>query len=182
MTSLTDTLRLILSLPGRRPAASMPAVLDELFGRLAADKAPPDAQMIEDEIWIAWTRHPDPQAEAVMELAVSHIAKRAFPKAEALLDALVDAQPDWAEAWNKRATLYFLMGRHEESVADVHRTLELEPRHFGALCGFAQIALRHGHPAAARAAFDAALAAHPHLSGIREMRDQLGGQPSDTVH
>jgi tetratricopeptide (TPR) repeat protein len=182
MATLTDTLRLILDLPQRRPAASMPRILDALFARLAAVPPLPDVQMVEDEIWDVWTQHSDPAVDAEMNKAIARLAARDYGPAESLFDALVTGHPDWAEAWNKRATLYFLMGRHADSIADIHRTLELEPRHFGALCGFGQIALRAGQQLAARAAFEAALAAHPHLPGIREVIDQLGGGSERTVH
>jgi len=67
-----------------------------------------------------------------------------FPAAEDILARLVATHPDFAEAWNKRATLYYMQSRDEESVASIHRTLELEPRHYGAICGFAQICLSLG--------------------------------------
>ena len=77
------------------------------------------------------------------------------------------ARPDWAEAWNKRATLYYMLGRDEDSVRDIHRTLELEPRHFGALSGFAQICLRAGDRGSALVAFETALRINPHLNLVQ---------------
>ena len=180
MPTLTDTLRLILTLGEARPAPSLPRRLDGLFRQLAEDPADPHA--VEDLIWALWTNHPDPQVDAAMNQAIAAVAGRRLEAAHAMLDALVAAYPDWAEAWNKRATLLFLMGRDEDSIADIHRTLKLEPRHFGALCGFAQIALRQGHPAAARAAFEAALAVNPHLTGVREMVERLESPAARTLH
>src|SRR3546814_6427569 len=101
--------------------------------------------------------HDDPHLENRMQQAIGAIAQRRFADAETQLNDLVAAAPDWAETWNKRATLYYLTHRDAESVADIRRTLELEPRHFGAICGFGQICLRHGEMAAAAEAFAAAL-------------------------
>ena len=94
---------------------------------------------------------------------------------------LVDDQ-DWAEAWNKRATLYFLQDRDEESVADIEATLKLEPRHFGALGGFGQICLRQDEPVSARIAFEKALLVNPHLDGVREIVHELGAEYRPVVN
>ena len=76
--------------------------------------------------------------------------------------------PDFAEAWHKRAALYYLLGRDEECMEDIRRTLELEPRHFAAMLHFAEILLGSGAGAEARFAFRAALMLHPHLPRARE--------------
>jgi tetratricopeptide (TPR) repeat protein len=96
-----------------------------------------------------------------------------FPAAEGILARLVGTHPDFAEAWNKRATLYYMQSRDEESVVNIHRTLELEPRHYGAICGFAQICLSLGDTDSALFAFDAALRVNPHLENVREAIDKL---------
>jgi tetratricopeptide (TPR) repeat protein len=82
---------------------------------------------------------------------------------------LVEEHPDWAEAWNKRASLAFIEKRDNDSVADIARTLELEPRHFGAILGFAQICLRNGRVSEAKAAFEVALQLNPHIDGLRSI-------------
>jgi tetratricopeptide (TPR) repeat protein len=149
-----------------------------LFRSLQADPAGPAAHAIEDDIWAIWIAHDDPGLESRMQQAIAAIAQRRLAEAEARLDALVAAAPGWAEAWNKRATLYYLTRRDAESIADIRRTLELEPRHFGAICGFGQICLRHGEVAAAAEAFAAALAINPHLDSVRAVLAQLApGRP-----
>lgn len=174
-----DTLKLILALGERSPAEGMPKRLAELFHRLAAAPTAVEASQIEDVIWDLWMSHDDPDAEDALQQATRAIAARELDEAEAILDGLVALQPDYAEAWNKRATLYFLQRRDPESIADIRRVLALEPRHFGAICGFGQICLRHHDRAAALFAFDAALRINPHLGSIRaavkELSDERDG-------
>ena len=76
--------------------------------------------------------------------------------------------PDFAEAWHKRAALYYLLGRDRECLDDIGRTLELEPRHFAAMLHFAEILLAADAVVEARYAFHAALTVHPHLPRARE--------------
>lgn len=173
-----DTLKLILSLTERAPAPHMPQRLTELFHSLAAAEGQVAASQIEDLIWGVWMSHDDPDAEDALNRATQAIAARELDEAEAILDTLVELHPGYAEAWNKRATLYFLQRRDRESVADIRRTLELEPRHFGAICGFGQICLRHGDRSGALFAFDAALRVNPHLGSIRTAVGELAGERS----
>ena len=80
-------------------------------------------------------------------------------------DRMVRAAPDFAEAWNKRATVHYLMGNFDASVADIRRTLALEPRHFGALSGRGLVFIEMDEEELALDSFDAALAIHPNLPG-----------------
>jgi tetratricopeptide (TPR) repeat protein len=163
-----DTLRLLARLPERRPAASLPSRLDEFFDRLTACATPGEAQPVEEAIWSAWMYHGHDEAETALERASADMAARRFDLAETRLAILLRRRPDWAEAWNKRATLCYLMERDEESIAAIHRTLELEPRHFGALCGLGEIFRTRGDVRGALLAFGLALRVHPHLGGVRE--------------
>jgi Tfp pilus assembly protein PilF len=177
-----DTLKLILSLGQRRPAPELPRRLDALFERLANAANAAEASQIEDAIWAAWMSHPDAAAAERLELATAAIGTGDHAAAERLLDQLVAAHPGYAEAWNKRATLYFRMNRDADSVRDIHRTLALEPRHFGAICGFGQICLRKGDRAGALFAFDAALRINPHLGAVRAAREELAAETHGPAH
>lgn len=179
---IQDTLKLVLSLAERKPARSLPRRLDVLFRRLAETRDGLEAQETEDLIWGLWMTHSKRDAEEQLERATRAIAAREFEAAEVLLDRLVHDHPEYAEAWNKRATMYFVQGRDTESLADIRRTLELEPRHFGALAGFGQICMRHGDRVAALFAFDAALAVNPHLASVRAMAAELTAEGAKTVH
>ncbi|MDW8469204.1 MAG: tetratricopeptide repeat protein [Burkholderiales bacterium] len=85
--------------------------------------------------------------------------------------------PRWAEAWNKLATLYYMTERDDESVAAIRRTLELEPRHFGALAGLGEILRAHGERESALLAFRRALRLNPHLADVRAALRALGAAP-----
>jgi tetratricopeptide (TPR) repeat protein len=175
----TETLKLILTLESRKPAATMPARLDALFERLANPDLT-DAEDVEDAIWSTWLEHPDAAACEVMERAIKALGRKQYDVAETRLTSLVELHPDYAEAWNKRATLYFMVGRDDESMSDIAHTLKLEPRHYGAICGFAQLCLKRGDRAGALASFEAALRINPHLKHIsdaaRQLRDGFTGR------
>jgi Tfp pilus assembly protein PilF len=163
---VSEILSLIAARRSRRPAADL-AELSQLFRRLSVCAAA-EAAETEDRIWDVWMHHPHRAAAAVLEAATSDIAARRYDIAETRLTALLRSAPLYAEAWHKRATLYYLLGRDEECLQDIERTLELEPRHFAAILHFAEIRLGEGAGAEARYAFTAALTLHPHLPRARE--------------
>ena len=166
-----DTLRLVSSLGVRRPAVALPSRLDQLFQNLAAPSC--DAEDVEEQIWRLWMHHPHRRAADALERTASEIAAQLNDIAETRLNHLLRACPDFAEAWNKRATLYYLQERDEECVRDIHRTLELEPRHFGALCGLAEILRTSGDTESALFVFNAALRVNPHLTAARSAIEEL---------
>lgn len=166
MNNQGDILGLIAARRIRRPARPLP-FLDELFRRLACC-ALAEAAATEDLIWNVWMDHPHRAAAGALELATRDIAARRYDIAETRLTLLLRRAPDFAEAWHKRATLYYLLGRDAECLHDICRTLELEPRHFAAMLHFAEILLGSGASAEARFAFHAALTVHPHLARARE--------------
>jgi tetratricopeptide (TPR) repeat protein len=161
-----DILGLIAARRARRPARSL-AFLDELFRRLARCSGA-EAGATEELIWNVWMHHPHRAAARALDLATRDIAARRYDIAETRLTALLRQAPDFAEAWHKRAALYYLLGRDEECLRDIARTLELEPRHFAAMLHFAEILLGGGAADEARFAFRAALSLHPHLRRARE--------------
>jgi tetratricopeptide (TPR) repeat protein len=167
MATSVDILNLIAARRSRRPVRIYPA-LDALFLRLAA--APrEEALAAEESIWDAWMHHPHRAAAQVLELATRDIAARRYDIAETRLSALIRSAPGFAEAWHKRATLYYILGRDAECLQDIRRTLELEPRHFAAMMHFAEILLGCSARADARFACRAVLALHPHLQRAREL-------------
>jgi hypothetical protein len=166
-------LRLVLDGSARRPAASVSRRLAPLFRELSETNPTRPADDIEDHIWALWISHKDQTAEDAMGAVVDALASGALDRARPLLDRLTLDYPEWSEAWNKRATLSFIEKRDADSLRDIERTLTLEPRHFGAICGFGQICLRNGYLNEARAAFQIALSINPHLQGLREIIEDL---------
>lgn len=180
--TLESVLKLVTTLRARRPAVTQPAQLDELFAALQSADASSPVEDIEQRIWALWSGHPDAAIARRLELATRAIAREEFDRAARLLEPLVRDFPDWSEAHNQRAILHYLAERDAESFTDIRRTLELEPRHFGAVCSFAQICLRRGQRAAALLAFEAALEINPHLGGVRAAVEELRGALGSTLH
>ena len=153
--------------------------LDRLLDDLKAAGTATEAEAITAQIWRRWFEVDNAQARQLMDQA--QLARRAgaFDDALALLDRIVQLAPDYAEGWNQRATVLFMLRRDDESVADIQRVLALEPRHFGALSGLGLIHLRARNWQAALAALERALAVHPFLSQrtlIPKLREHLKGQ------
>lgn len=168
------------------PASSAPAVhaqrrLDALFRELAKPEPSRSPDAIEDLIWSLWISHPQSDAEDTMAAAVEAMSAGALDLARPMLDRLIAQHPDWAEAWNKRATLAYLERRDADALGDITEVLRREPRHFGAIAGFGQICLRHGRVREARAAFQIALRINPHIEGLGEVIQDLAALPR-TLH
>jgi Tfp pilus assembly protein PilF len=161
-----EILGLIAGRRSRRPARDL-AQLAELFRRLGAC-ASTEAAETEERIWGVWMDHPHRAAAAALDAATRDIAAKRYDIAETRLTSLLRSAPRYAEAWHKRAALYYLLGRDEECLRDIQRTLELEPRHFAAMLHFGEILLGAGAGEPARYAFAAALTLHPHLPRARE--------------
>jgi tetratricopeptide (TPR) repeat protein len=154
--------------------------LDDLFAALKAAKTQEDGEAIVAQIWKAWQHSGNPELDAELEratLIMGQVPALALP----VLDDIVARAPGWAEAWNKRATVLYLMGEYDRSLADIDRVLALEPRHFGALAGLGLIRIEKGEPREALAAFRRALAVNPFLRErfglIPALEKELGEKP-----
>lgn len=161
-----EILSLIAARRERRPTRDLPALAD-LFRRLGACSHA-EAGPTEERIWDVWMDHPNQAAAAALDAATRDIAARRYDIAETRLTILLRNAPQYAEAWHKRAALYYLLGRDGECLHDIRRTLELEPRHFAAMLHFAEILLGGGAMDDARYAFAAALSLNPHLPRARD--------------
>ncbi len=150
--------------------------LDRLFAVLQTTDNDREARQAEQLIWAIWIQTDDAGAQSTMTNGIEAMSSNRLDQALAIFDRLVAEAPDFAEAWNKRATVHFLLGNLDESIADVAHTLDLEPRHFGALSGLGQINLAQRDEASALAAFEDAIAVHPYLVGTRAIVDALRGR------
>jgi tetratricopeptide (TPR) repeat protein len=146
---------------------SQPTELDSLFGKLRDPAIGSDAMRVEREIWDNWLHQGSDAENKALAAATLTMNVGDFKSADTLLTELVTTSPNFVEAWNKRATLYFLMQRYDDSLADIVKTLDLEPRHFGALAGRGMIYQRLGRDADALAAYKDALSVNPIMPGAR---------------
>ena len=147
--------------------------LRELFARLAGAASAREANAVEREIWSAWLEIDDEVAAPWLQRGLAAIEARDLTTALSAFDRVTELAPDYAEGWNKRATLHWLRGSFEQSLADIDRTLALEPRHFGALSGLALIREAQGRPFEALEALEKVIHIHPHLPHLRERIEQL---------
>ena len=149
-----------------KPAEKRAEQLDILFAHLR--KPGISSEPVEQKIWALWAASDSPTAEVLLQQAARAIDGRAPAEALSILDRLVGAFPDYAEAWNKRATLYFMMKRDDQALQDIDKVLDLEPRHFGALAGRGVILQRQKKYSAAREAYERALAVNPTLEQVKD--------------
>ena len=150
--------------------------LDGLFVELHETDNPYKARQIEQSIWGVWLASKSPTLELLIGRVVAAMGQQKFGDALELLHTIVIIAPDYAEGWNKRATVYFLLRRYEESIADVERTLDLEPRHFGALSGLGLIYSRLQQDKSALDAYERALKVNPHLEQAEREVERLRGK------
>jgi tetratricopeptide (TPR) repeat protein len=147
--------------------------LDTLLAQLRDPASGPLVLRIEPQIWDAWMHQGSDAENEALAKATQALNLGQFAEAEKQLTALVTSAPSFAEAWNKRATLYFVMGKLEESLIDITKVLDLEPRHFGALSGRGMIYQKQGKNPEALAAFKDALSVNPTMTGARIAVKQL---------
>ncbi len=159
-------LLLILSTsqPASADAAADRVALDALFVQLHDAPDAEAANKLSDQIWAIWTNPSDPDIAARMRDVIEARMTRSPDITLELLNELINDFPDYAEGWNQRATLYYMLGDFEASIADCAKVLELEPRHFGALSGRAMMYLQLDKRSLALRDIQAALAIHPFLS------------------
>ncbi len=140
--------------------------LDDLFARLKTAPNLSASRKIETEIWGIWLQHPDAKVSEATQAGIGHMNAGEAEAAEADFTRAIERSPDYAEAWNKRATLRYFTGDFKGSVADCAQVLKLEPRHFGALSGLGMIHMAIEDWAGAARWFEEALKVNPHMPGV----------------
>ncbi len=154
--------------------------LDQLFVHLHDVDTSEQARLVEQLIWGVWLESKSPTLKLLMGRVVTAMGQQKFDDALDILHSVVAIAPNYAEGWNKRATVYFLLGRYEESIADVEHTLTLEPRHFGALSGLGMIYTYLKDNASALDAYERALKVNPHLgqakTEVKRLRRKVKGE------
>jgi tetratricopeptide (TPR) repeat protein len=167
------------------PAGSE-TVLDALFAKLQTATDPMAIQTLEQGIWEQWTMVPDPEHRKLMMKGIAEMQHQELRAAVATFSQLIEAAPELSEAWNKRATVYWLLGDLPSSIRDICETVKREPRHFGAYSGLGMIRAQMNEPARAVAAFELARKYNPHIVGIdaeiERLKSESGGAvPADPL-
>ncbi len=147
--------------------------LDALFARLKAAPDAATAQPAEDAIIALWLQSGSDTVDLLMSWGVQDIANKDYAGALDIFDRIVTLKPDYAEGWNKRATVYFLDDKYAEAVSDIEHVLALEPRHFGAMIGLGSIFRALGEDQKAIAVYQQALALDPYLANARKVLGDL---------
>ena len=135
--------------------------LKDLFESLRTAKSPEAADIVEGQIWEIWAKTGDTDLDQAFAVGSQAMAIGDTNTALKIFDAIVKKAPDFAEGWNKRATIYYMIGNYEASLADIDKTLELEPHHFGALSGLGLVNLSLDRDEAALDAFERVLKVDP---------------------
>ena len=155
--------------------------LDALFAGLTTTQDEAEARVIESFIWTIWLEAHDDTLNGLMAQGTRDMQTGDLDDAVARVSTLIELAPDYAEAWNKRATVYYMIGRYDESIDDCMQVLAREPRHFGALSGLGLIHEARGENAEALAWFRRALEQNPHMPGIaqrvKELSIAVEGEP-----
>jgi tetratricopeptide (TPR) repeat protein len=158
-------------------------MLDTLFDKLKAATDPYAVQALEQAIWEQWTMVPDAAHRQLMMRGIAEMQQQELESAVRTFTRLIETAPELSEAWNKRATVWWLLGNFPASLADICETVKREPRHFGAYSGLGMIRAQMGEHARAAAAFELAKKWNPHIIGldaeIARQKSEAGGEVSD---
>jgi len=144
--------------------------------RLAAALRDPDARVrafAEGAMWQVWSRSGDADVDTLLAVGIEQMSARRGDLAVDTFTEVIRRRPDFAEGWNKRATVYYLLGDYEKSLADCDEVMKRNPYHFGALSGYGMIYLQLDQPAKALDYYQRALRVNPNLESIRQTVERL---------
>ncbi|MBB6412593.1 tetratricopeptide repeat protein [Mesorhizobium sangaii] len=162
------------------PVMTKQAHLDQLFSDLKRERNEKAAERIAGNIWSEWFQSGSASIDLMMMWSQKAIEGQKFDVALDFLDQVVTLQPTYAEGWNRRATVHFMMKNYGKSMSDIDHTLQLEPRHFGALSGLAQIMALTGHKQSALEAWQKVLAIYPMMRSAQDqvatLSEELAGE------
>ena len=156
------------------------AKLDELFSELKRERNEKAAERISGRIFAVWNQSGSANIDLMMQWAQKAIEAKKYDVALDFLDQVTVMRPDFAEGWNRRATVHFLMDNFAKSMVDIEHTLELEPRHFGALSGMARIMKNRGRDQLALNAYERVLTIYPMMRSaqgeVATISEELAGE------
>jgi tetratricopeptide (TPR) repeat protein len=129
--------------------------------------------MAEGALWQVWSRSGDAEVDRLFAVGLEQMALRQGDRAVETFSRIIERQPDFPEGWNKRATVYYLLGQYEKSLADCDEVMKRNPYHFGALSGYGMIYLQLDQPSRALDYFERALGVNPNLDSVAETVEML---------
>jgi tetratricopeptide (TPR) repeat protein len=150
--------------------------LDSLFTTLKSTADKDAAKAAENDIITLWLESGSDTVDLMMSWTLSAMEEKDYGLALDYLDRMLILKPDYAEGWNKRATVHFLKDDYPKAIADIERTLAIEPRHFGALSGLGTIMRDIGDEDRALTAYRKALELDPHLDTVKEAVSEIEGE------
>jgi tetratricopeptide (TPR) repeat protein len=154
--------------------------LDKLLGELKRERNEKAAERIAARIWEEWGHSGSASIDLMMTWSKTAMDGQKFDVALDFLDQVVTMEPSYAEGWNRRATVHFMMQNYSKSMADINHTLQLEPRHFGALSGMGQIMKNTGHNELALQAWQRVLDIYPMMRSaqneVATLSEELAGE------
>ena len=137
--SLTVSCQPATSTENKIEMSDQQAQLKELFQQLKTTNSRAEVELLQADIWQVWLNTGSPESDHWMAQGLTAMSDQEYDEAIDLFSQIIEAQPQYAEGWNKRATAYYLRGNYKASIDDIERTLALEKRHFGALSGLVSI-------------------------------------------
>ena len=144
--------------------------LDQLFQKLKNESDQNLAYRIEDQIWKQWTTHKnDDGLTELMSYGTVLMNNQDYDSAKKIFTKIIKKDPNWAEGWNKRATVYYYQKEYELSQADIDRVIELEERHFGALSGLGLIQIELQNYFLALESYKKAINIYPTMETAKKM-------------
>jgi len=154
--------------------------LDKLFAELKRERNEQAAERIAGKIWQEWFLSGSASVDLMMQWSQTAMDEQKFDVALDFIDQVVTLKPTYAEGWNRRATVHFMMQHYGKSMADIDRTLQLEPRHFGALSGMGQIMKSTGRKQLALDAYQRVLDIYPMMRSaqteVATLSEELTGE------
>jgi len=163
----------IIILPLKSFADQTDKRLNYLFEKLIIAENDIEINKITNQIWKIWNEIDDPKVTRLFETGVQMISLGFYKRSIDYFNKVIISKPNFAEAWNKRATAHFMMGNFDLSMEDISQTLLLEPRHFGALDGMGLIFIHLNEHEKAIEIYDKMLEIFPNSIGTKLKKEKL---------
>ena len=150
--------------------------LDDLFTVLQETENFRTIAVTERQIWAIWLQHANADVAQLMLVGTQRMNTQRYAEAMVVFNRLTESFPGYAEGWNKRATLHYVLGNLDASINDIEKTLDLEPRHFGALSGLGMVFIQRKELSKAKRAFEDLIEVHPNSPNAKHTLELVDEQ------